>query len=260
MEVAAPLPPEPDPPVPSVRRGWLGVELEALPDRSLAGVAVSGVIPESPAEQAGIVPGDVILLIDGQAVASPEQVVQLISAHAAGSRLNLALRRGASERLIAVALQARPDEDGVQRMRYVGLQAPAFAELQTAQGALDPTLGAHRGRVLLIEFWSPWCVACRMLVPQMNAWHARYVAQGTEVIGITTESVTQATAAAQQMGIAHPVFSDETGATTRAYRALAVPTLFVVDRSGVVRDVLVGYSEARIAEIGALLERLVAEP
>jgi thiol-disulfide isomerase/thioredoxin len=220
---------------------------------------VVAVVPGSPAEQAGILPGDVIQRLDGDAVLAPEQVVQSIAGRGAGERISVSLKRADADRLFGVVLAPRPDEDGVQRMRYVGASAPPFAALKAVQGAIGPTLGALRGKVVVIEFWSPWCVACRMLVPQMNEWHARYAAQGAEVIGITTESVVQASATAQQLGIVHPILSDETGQTTRAYRAMAVPTVFAVDRTGVVRDVMVGYSEPRLAEFAAVLDRLVAE-
>jgi len=162
--------------------------------------------------------------------------------------------------MLAAELSARPDDDEVQRMTYVGAPAPAFESLAAAQGAVRPTLNALRGRVVVVEFWSPWCVVCRLLVPTMNDWHGRYSAQGVEVIGITTESVVRAAHAARQLGISHPVLSDETGKTTLAYRAMALPTVFVIDRSGTVRDVMVGYYSERIREIDALIERLLAEP
>lgn len=45
-----------------IRRGWLGIELE----REQGGVVVKGVVPDSPAERAGIRPGDRVVAVDGQ--------------------------------------------------------------------------------------------------------------------------------------------------------------------------------------------------
>jgi hypothetical protein len=45
----------------------------------------------------------------------------------------------------------------------------------------------------------------------------------------------------------------------RGYRAFALPTLFVIDRRGVVRDVVVGYSSERLRQVDRLLTRLLAE-
>ena len=271
--VVTPDPPEPAPsrgaestPEPEPRsqaalpaRGWLGVELSAT-EPTQAGVLIRAVVPGSPAAGAGVLPGDVLLRVDGKPMNAPEDVIQAVGSQVAGSRVSLALKRGQQDRMLAAELVARPDDDEVQRMTYVGAPAPAFESLAPAQGAVKPTLQALRGKVVVVEFWSPWCVVCRLLVPTMNEWHGRYSAQGAEVIGITTESVVGAAQAARQLGISHPVLSDETGKTTLAYRAMALPTVFVIDRAGTVRDVMVGYYSERIQEIEALIERLVAEP
>ena len=58
----------------------------------------------------------------------------------------------------------------------------------------------------------------------------------------------------------YPIASDNSGKTTEAYRANALPTLFVLDRKGIVRDVVVGYSSDRIAHMETVIDKLVAEP
>jgi hypothetical protein len=79
------------------------------------------------------------------------------------------------------------------------------------------------------------------------------------VVGIAAEPVEPAARAAYQLGMVYPIAVDDTGRTSRAYRAVAVPTLFVVDRRGTVRDVLVGYSGGRLREIDGLIARLLTE-
>jgi peroxiredoxin len=239
------------------RRGWLGVELAAAPEAS--GVRVRRVVRGSPAARAGLLPGDLIQRIDGAAVGEPRDVVQRVGALGAGHRLSVALRRGSSERLMAVVLDARPDDDGMMQMTFVGAPAPAFEALQTVQGSTPPSLTALRGKVVVLEFWASWCAACRIMVPTINDWHARYSAQGVEVLAVTTDPVTLASRAAYELRIRYPVMSDQSGRTTEAYGALALPTLFVLDKQGIVRDVMVGYSQARLAELELLIERLVAE-
>jgi peroxiredoxin len=234
------------------------VELEATAPTQ-PGVLIRAVIPGSPAEDAGIIPKDLLLRVAGQPVHQPRDVVELVGEHVRGERISIALRRGDSDRMLGVVLDRRPDDTQVHRMRYVGSPAPQLERLQAVQGAVSLQLGALRGKVVVVEFWSPWCLVCRLLVPTVNAWYQRYSPQGVEVLGITTEPVVQAAQTARQLGIIHPIASDPTGRTTRAYRALALPTVFIIDRNGTVRDVMVGYSTQRLQEMEAVIERLITE-
>ncbi len=217
------------------------------------------VVRGSPAAQAGLRDGDVLLRIGGQAVQTPRQVVRTVARHDAGERVSIAFRRDRSDRLVAVTLAQLPDDDTIMRMSYVGAPAPPLTGLKTVQGSLTPRLGALRGKVVVLEFWAPWCMVCRIMTPTMNDWNQRYGAQGVAVMGVTTTPVQQAATAASQIGISYPVASDESGKVTEAYRAIALPTLFVIDRRGIVRDVLVGYSSPRLHQLESEVDQLLAE-
>ncbi|HEY3497695.1 MAG TPA: PDZ domain-containing protein, partial [Polyangiaceae bacterium] len=185
MTVAAVPAPEPAPRndapkrngEPSASPGWLGVEL-ALPLQGEAGVLVRDVLRGSPAERAGVAAGDRILRIDSEAVARPPDVVRIVSSHQAGDRVGLALVRAGADRLVAVVLEGRPDQDELLQSQFLGLQAPAWRPLATVRGSVPATIAELRGRVVVMEFWASWCVACRLTVPTLNAWKDRYGAQG----------------------------------------------------------------------------------
>jgi peroxiredoxin len=239
------------------RRGWLGVEVARAPDGR--GVMVRSVVRGSPAERAGIRGGDRILTLGGVAVVGPEDVVRLVGARAPGTRMNLGLERAERERLLAAELGAAPDDSTVMRMSFVDAPAPPLEALDTVQGSVIPTRAGLRGKIVVVEFWAPWCEVCRLLVGKLNAWHERYSAEGVVVLGVTMEPLVSASRAATELGIEYPVAADPSGKTTVAYRANAIPTLFVIDRRGVVRDVLVGYSSRRLQELEKLLGQLSAE-
>jgi thiol-disulfide isomerase/thioredoxin len=237
--------------------GWLGVELAAVPPGE-AGVMVRDVVPGAPAAQAGIQAGDRLLTVDGEPVARPQDVVRNVSRHRAGERLSLGLERAGATRLLAVPLGARPDQDQLLRTQFLGSQAPAWRELATVRGSLPQEVAELRGRVVVIDFWASWCVACRLAIPTLNDWHDRYGVRGLTVVGITTDPADLALEASVELGIDYAVASDLDGLTSRAYRASAIPTLFVVDKQGTVRDVMVGYSSDRLAEVEKTLASLIA--
>jgi peroxiredoxin len=238
--------------------GWLGVELSArLPEEP--GVLVRAVVPGSPADRAGLLERDVIVSVDGESVSRPPDVIAAVAGHHPGDKVAIALLRGSSDRLVAATLEALPSEETLMRKRYVDAPAPAFSELKSVQGTLEPNLGRLRGKVVLLEFWATWCVPCRLTAPLLSDWSDRRGAEGLAVLGVTSDTVQVAANGAREGNMSYALFSDESGQTIRDYRAFALPTLFVIDRRGIVRDVMVGLSSARLRQIDGLLSRLLAE-
>jgi peroxiredoxin len=238
--------------------GWLGVEL-AKRENGEPGVLIRAVMHGSPAERGGLLTGDVVLTFDGENVARPNDLRGRVMDARAGARVSLGVLRGDATRLLAVDLEGVPNDDEIMRKNYVGSRAPDFGSLDTVQGSITPSLPALRGRVVVLEFWASWCGVCHVLAPTLNGWHDRYSAQGVTVLGVTTDPVDVASRTAGQLSMSYPLASDGNGDMLRAYRAFALPTLFVIDKQGNVRDVLIGYSTPRLREIEALVQKLIAE-
>lgn len=85
-------------------KAWLGVALEMAP----GGVAVIGVAPDGPGMRAGLREGDVIVAINGQAVATPRALVRLINQQGPGDLVELAITRAGQARMLQAQLQAPP--------------------------------------------------------------------------------------------------------------------------------------------------------
>ena len=103
--------------VPKLKRGehikhpYLGVSTG--PSIGGLGAAVQDVTPGSPAEHAGLRPGqDVIVSVAGQRVTGPDDIVQALDGHQPGDRVPIVVVRNGARRTLTVRLGDRPANVG----------------------------------------------------------------------------------------------------------------------------------------------------
>jgi len=115
-----------------VSRGYLGITVaEVTPDVAEAwglpdekGALVQSVSPGLPAAVSGVQRGDIITAIDGQPVASSEEVVRVISAKDPGSKVRLTVFRGGKEMTFTANLGDRPTDIAANRRGGQGQGEP----------------------------------------------------------------------------------------------------------------------------------------
>lgn len=104
-----------------VVRGWLGIEAQDLTPQlaesfslqSLDGVLISGVLREGPADQAGLLPGDVITSINGRAVPDTGVAMKVISEQRPDTVIVLGGIREGKPVYLKVRVQQRPRQSGL---------------------------------------------------------------------------------------------------------------------------------------------------
>jgi hypothetical protein len=85
-------------------QAMLGVSMDArIPDAAI----VSRVAPASPAERAGLQPGDMIIALNNQPIGSSHQVVQIIASMAPGQQVSLDIARQQSQFQVDAVLAQR---------------------------------------------------------------------------------------------------------------------------------------------------------
>lgn len=233
---------------------WLGVQMGDVD----GGVLVRHVLRGSPAEKAGLRDGDVILTVDRASVAKPVDVSGAVAQHAPGDALALTLRRGGQTIPITAHLEARPSAEETLTRDLVGSAAPAWVDTTPLAGA-PASLDALRGKVILLDFWASFCGPCRYMAPELSALSARYQAQGLAVVGITTDAPDVAASTRESWGMRYGVVSDKNARTHQGYGITALPTIFIIDRRGVVRAVTVGAGRGEVDRLEALVKTLLAE-
>ncbi|MDZ7261345.1 MAG: Do family serine endopeptidase [candidate division KSB1 bacterium] len=101
-----------------VVRGWLGVYIGPV-DRKMAralgldkaeGALVSEVVEDSPAGEAGVKAGDVIIEFDGKPIKDDNHLMNLVASYDPGSRVSMKIVRDGKEKILNVKLGERPDE------------------------------------------------------------------------------------------------------------------------------------------------------
>jgi putative serine protease PepD len=88
-----------------VEHAWLGVSI----GESEQGVEVTEVIAGSPADEAGLQAGDVIVEVEGVAINSPDDLTSLITDKNPGDTVDVKVTRGGDEQTIKLELGVRPD-------------------------------------------------------------------------------------------------------------------------------------------------------
>ena len=102
-----------------VVRGWLGVVIQPVSEdmaKSLRmdqakGAIIADVTRESPAEKAGLKPGDVVLSADGRAIEDSSALSRYIASKPPGSSVRLQVLTDGAQRTVGLTLGTFPDED-----------------------------------------------------------------------------------------------------------------------------------------------------
>jgi serine protease Do len=105
-----------------VVRGWLGVSIQPIgPDLKQAlrlggqeGALISDVIKGSPAAEAGLRRGDVVIGLNGKQVSQPGTLSREIAMMRPGSRAELKLLREGQERTVTVKVGELPGDEGAE--------------------------------------------------------------------------------------------------------------------------------------------------
>ena len=150
-----------------------------------------------------------------------------------------------------------------KKVIYFGIFASLFlglflaAGLRLAQGGLigNPakpftitsldgktiSLNSLKGKVVILNFWATGCPPCRAEIPEFVQFYRDSKKKGVVIIGL---SINDRDAALQEFikanRINYPIVNDSENQVARFYGIKWIPTTFVIDRKGIIRDMRVG--------------------
>lgn len=140
---------------------------------------------------------------------------------------------------LVFALSACRDSEDKTSLPRLGSRAFDFTcrDLQGRTWNLETV----RGKVLLLRFWADWCPYCRFEMPVIEKFYRLLGPEGFEVLAVNVkQSAPVAQAFIGQMDLTFPVPLDPEGRMAERYGVYAIPTNFLIDRRGVIREILIG--------------------
>src|SRR5665213_3522175 len=133
------------------------------------------------------------------------------------------------------------------------------------QASYPKVIAAHKGKVVLANFWATWCVPCRKEMPQLVQLSHKLAARWFDLVMISADE-------AEQQGAAAKLLQDnraegtnyllKTADNDKFYPAVdakwgsgELPALFLYDRSG--KRVRSFFGETSIADLEAAITKLL---
>jgi len=166
------------------------------------------------------------------------------------SGCNYLARLGGDGSWSVSAASVKPDKDR--------RKAPDFS-LKDADGKVVH-LSDYKGKVVLLDFWATWCGPCKIEIPWFMDFQRKNKDKGLEVLGVAMDD--------EGWEVVKPFLSDigvnyrvviGNDATAESYGGVdALPTTFLIDRSGKIAAVHVGLASKKDFEDG--IQELLQTP
>jgi serine protease Do len=130
-----------------VIRGWLGVTVqevtreiaESLKLKEARGALVGDVLKGEPAQKAGVLPGDIILAVDGRDIQDTPELLRVVASVPVGKKIALVVLRDGREKRIEVTVGER------RETRETARQVEPSDQLGMTVQEMTPEMAAHFG-------------------------------------------------------------------------------------------------------------------
>ncbi|TXK86036.1 TlpA disulfide reductase family protein [Paenibacillus sp. N3.4] len=104
----------------------------------------------------------------------------------------------------------------------------------------DYVIGGPREKPLLVNFWASWCGPCEEEAPDLVRVYNKYQGQfDLYAVNVTPgDKLENIKKFVERYQYPFPVMLDKQGTNADTYRVVAIPTSFLIDKNGVIREVI----------------------
>ena len=169
------------------------------------------------------------------------------------------------------SVQTKKDVSTI-RVDSVRVLAPSLAEREAAKlvrqtvdltlkdlSGVEQSLQSLKGRIVVVNFWATYCIPCRKEMPDLAVIQNEFAALGVQVIGVSTDDLTDRSKVLQfvrETKVNFPIWVG--GSVEHMMRfglGAALPGTVVIDREGKIAKIISGVIDqaALRKEIEALL-------
>ncbi len=140
----------------------------------------------------------------------------------------------------------------------VGDNAPSF-RARTLNGAETISNTDLEGKVVFVDFWASWCPPCLKSLPEFENLQSSFSGRDDVVVLAINldENPQDAKDFINKINVTYKILADKDGAIPESFGVNAMPTSYVIDKSGVIRYVHSGYKSGDVSKIKAEIEKLL---
>lgn len=114
----------------------------------------------------------------------------------------------------------------------------ASKPLSSLAGDGQSSLAAYRGKVVIVNFFASWCVACQEESPLLERTQRKLEAHGATILGISfQDDSAKSKQFMRTYGLTYPALHDSSGEMAAAYGTRQIPESFLIGREGRVYDI-----------------------
>ena len=102
-----------------------------------------------------------------------------------------------------------------------------------------------KGKIVVVDFWATWCGPCRVEIPGYIELQKKYGKDGLAIVGVSVDQQGPAVVKpfADKNGVNYTMLMADEAVVGAFGGVEAIPTTFLIDRNGQIRDRKVGAEE-----------------
>lgn len=119
-----------------------------------------------------------------------------------------------------------------------------------------------QGQVILLDFWASWCAPCKASFPAMEGLQKAYGDRGLTIVAVSEDTERKEMERfVKSVGVSFTVVRDAQQKLVEAADVQAMPTSFLIDRTGQIRFMHNGFrGEETTKQYQVEIEQLLKKP